>query len=25
VITDRGISKADLNALKQSGIEVTVI
>ena len=25
VITDRGISKADLNALKQSGVEVTVI
>ena len=25
VITDRGISGADLNALKQSGIEVTVI
>jgi DeoR family transcriptional regulator of aga operon len=25
VITDRGISKADLNALKKSGIEVTVI
>ena len=25
VITDRGISKADLNALKLSGIEVTVI
>ena len=25
VITDQGISKADLNALKQSGIEVTVI
>jgi DeoR family transcriptional regulator of aga operon len=25
VITDSGVSKADLNALKKSGVEVTVV